>query len=89
MEDKMKKKIREKIAKIFCAMFRHSMIQDQCFGYFYCGRCSDQVGDSLASVYSAENVVVINHNCKRCLTNYKSCTWIDKFMVPWPFKKEE
>lgn len=80
----------KKLKRIFCAFFRHSRIQEACFGYFTCGRCGAQLGDSLASIYpEAANVVIIGHNCKRCRENYKKCNWIDKFLVPNPFKKEQ
>lgn len=78
----------QKLIEIFCAIFRHSRIQDECFGYFTCGRCGAQLGDALGGVYpAASKVVVIGHNCKICRKNYKKMTWVDKFLAPNPFKK--
>ncbi len=81
-----------KIKRIFCAVFRHSMIQTTFFGYYYCGRCGEQQGDTLASCYpSAKHAVIIGHNCEQCRANYKRLSWVDKLLVPNPFKelKEE
>lgn len=85
----MKKKIKEKITKLFCAIFDHSKIHENCIGYKYCGRCGTEVGDSLMGVYDGKHTVIVGHNCSLCIINYKNLTWIDKFMVPWPFKKEK
>ena len=77
----------EKLRKVICALIGHSKIQSTFFGYFYCGRCRDQVGDNLGSVYDAKDIVVIDHNCEQCRENYIKLTWRDKFMVPNPFKE--
>jgi len=80
----------EQKKSVVCSLIGHSMIQSTCFGYFYCGRCGNQVGDSLGSVYSqAPETVIIGHNCDVCRKNYKKMTWRDKFMVVDPFKVEE
>lgn len=72
-----------------CVLIGHSKIQTACFGYFNCGRCGDQLGDSLGSSYSgATTAVIIGHNCKTCRANYKKCTWVDTYLVPDPFKKQ-
>ena len=78
-----------KIKRVFCALFRHSEIQDEFFGAFYCGRCGAQVGDQLASIYNAANIVIIGHKCDKCVENYKKMTFVDKFLVPNPFKENE
>ena len=82
-----RKELIYKMKHIVCALIGHSKIQTACFGYYYCGRCSDQVGDALGSIYpQAEQAVIIGHNCETCRKNYKKMTWRDKFMVPYPFK---
>lgn len=74
---------------IVCVLIGHSLIQTTCFGYHYCGRCGDQVGDTLGSVYpGAEEAVIVDHNCKTCRKNYKSLTWKDKIYAPDPFKRK-
>ena len=75
---------------ITCQLIGHSKIQSTWFGYYYCGRCGDKLGDALGSVYTqAKEVVIIGHNCGVCRKNYEKCTWKDKFMVQDPFKEEE
>lgn len=83
------KKIIIKLKKICCALWGHSKIQHTFFGYWYCCRCEAQVGDSLGGVYSAENIVILNHNCKKCVENYKKLSWKDKFLVPYPFGEKK
>lgn len=74
-------KSNEERNRVTCAMIGHSRIQTTFFGYYYCGRCGEQVGDSLGSVYDASNVVIVDHNCKMCQDNYKKLTWRDKLYV--------
>ena len=83
MDDEQKK-------SVVCSLIGHSKIQTQCFGYYYCGRCGDQLGDTLASVYpEAENAVVVGHGCDTCHANFKECDWRDTFLAPNPFKSEQ
>jgi len=81
------KNIWQRFKKTFCTWTRHSRIHTNCFGYKYCARCGEQVGDSLAGYYYDENTVVIGHNCPKCFENYKKLSWIDKFLTPYPFKE--
>lgn len=78
----------KKIKAIFCILFGHSRITSVCFGYHYCGRCGNQIGDSLGACYDGSKDVVIGHNCPTCKANYKTLTWKDKFLAPNPFKAE-
>jgi hypothetical protein len=72
--------------QVVCALVGHSRIQTSFFGYYYCGRCNAQVGDSLGSIYpSAAAVVVVGHNCETCRANAKTLTWRDKLFAPDPF----
>lgn len=73
---------------VVCSLIGHSKIQKSCFGYFYCGRCGDQVGDTLAGCYDTKGVVIVGHNCKTCRKNYKLLTWKDRLYAPDPFKKQ-
>ena len=80
---------RQQRNEIVCSLIGHSRIQTTCFGYYSCGRCGQQLGDTLGSVYPfAEKVVVIGHNCEKCRSNYKECSWKDKLYVKNPFKKD-
>lgn len=71
---------------IICSLIGHSKIQTTCFGYFYCARCGDQLGDTLGGVYpDAESNVIVGHGCKQCKENYEKLTWRDKLYCPDPF----
>ena len=73
---------------IVCSLIGHSSICTWCFGYRYCGRCSDQLGDSLGSIdLGVGSSVIVGHKCKECRANFKHCTWKDKLYVADPFKK--
>lgn len=81
---------KKKRNKVVCSLIGHSIISTMCFGYRYCARCGEQVGDNIGSVdYGAESSVIVGHNCKVCRKNYKKCTWRDKLYCPDPFKKEK
>lgn len=72
---------------IVCSLIGHSLICKAFWGYRYCGRCGDKLGDSLASIdMGIKEAVLIGHKCKTCVSNYKKCTWKDKYLVPDPFK---
>lgn len=84
IEDEQQKK------EVTCALIGHSRIQTFCFGYFYCARCGEQLGDSLGGYYAnAEKVVIVGHKCPICEKNYKELTWKDKIFCPNPFTDEE
>lgn len=73
-------------ASVVCALVGHSRIQTHCFGYYYCGRCGAQVGDTLAGVYpEALEAVIVGHKCERCVDNAKTLTWRDRLYAPDPF----
>ena len=78
------KRAREKFTAIFCAVFRHSNIVSTFFGYVYCGRCKDQIGDCLGSVYRNRLVVSVDCDCVECRANLKKATWVDLFMCERP-----
>jgi len=80
---------KEQRNSIVCSLIGHSRIQTSCFGYYYCGRCGYQVGDTLGSIYEGvKEVVIIGHNCPTCRKNYKTLTWEDKLYAPNPFPRE-
>lgn len=75
---------------LVCSILGHSRISTGWFGYRYCARCSDQLGDSLGSIdLGAKGSVLVGHNCKECRKNYKQCTWRDKLYCPDPFKNDK
>jgi len=81
-------KDKEQRNNIICSLIGHSRICTTCIGYRYCGRCGDQLGDSLGSMdFGNKSAVLIGHNCPTCRKNYKKCTWKDKLYVKNPFTK--
>lgn len=78
----------KKIKSIICVLIGHSRIESTFFGYHYCGRCGDQTGDSLVSIYSGEDSVIIGHNCDKCRENYSKMNWKHKLFVGNPFKNK-
>ena len=80
----MKTKILDKIKAVFCALFRHSHIQESCFGYVSCARCGTQLGDTLAGSYSDPLVVGVACACDVCANNWSKMTWVDRFLAPKP-----
>jgi hypothetical protein len=71
-----------------CAFLGHSRIIEGFLGYQYCGRCGEQVGDTLGGA-GIRFSVGIGHNCKTCQENYKQMTWRDKLFVRYPFTEEQ
>lgn len=75
--------------RILCELIGHSRISTTCFGYRYCARCGDQLGDNLGSIDSGrEDCVIVGHNCKTCRKNAKTLTWKDTLFAPNPFPKK-
>jgi ribosomal protein L37AE/L43A len=71
--------------QVVCALVGHSRIQTHCFGYWYCGRCDAQVGDTLGGAYDANKSVLVGHDCEVCRKNAESLTWRDTMLAPDPF----
>lgn len=71
-----------------CVMVGHSRIILTDFGYIYCARCEDRIGDSLAGYFDGSKSVIVGHNCEQCRENSKSLTWKDTLMAPDPFAEE-
>ena len=96
MEIKTKKELLKKLEalgtldddtkkNVVCALIGHSSIVTMFFGYVYCGRCGDQIGDSLGGSFNSEHHVFVGHNCKTCISNYGAMNWKDKYLCPDPF----
>ena len=65
----MLKPTKEQERKIYCVKHGHARFVTTTWGYYYCGRCGDKVGDNLASVYlDADKVLVIGCRDKPCKT---------------------
>lgn len=46
---------------IYCIKHGHSRLRDHFFGYHYCCRCREQLGDSLAGAYRSDDGVYVHH----------------------------
>ena len=79
----------EQRKNITCALLGHSHITTGFFGYVYCARCGEQIGDALAGSYYDPLEVRVGHNCPTCRTNYGKLGWEDKILTPDSFIKEE
>ena len=53
-------------AQIYCIKHGHADYISMCFGYVHCGRCNEQIGDTLAGVYDTSEKLVIGHQCEKC-----------------------
>lgn len=51
----------ERERRILCARWGHSRIRDFFFGYHYCARCGNTLGDSLGGAYSDTEAVYLHH----------------------------
>lgn len=79
----MKNKVSlEKRRKIFCVTHRHSNVITSCFGYIYCARCGQQIGDTLAGCYENASAVLVDHGCEECKANAKKLTRHDTALLP-------
>ena len=73
--------------RVMCAHWGHSNIVTSFFGYIYCARCGEQIGDYLGSVWRNERAVQVGHDCEVCHENYGKLQTADKFLAPDPFKE--
>ena len=70
---------------ITCSILGHSHITTGYFGYVYCARCGEEVGDQLLGIYYDPLEVRVGHNCPICRANYKKLDWKSKVLTPNPF----
>ena len=75
----------EKLKAVICALFGHSRIITQCFGYIHCARCEAQIGDTLAGSFDTKKCVLLYHDCETCREAAKTLTWHDRLLTPNPF----
>lgn len=73
---------------ITCALLGHSHITTGCFGYIYCARCGEQIGDMLGGCFYDPLEVRVGHNCPICRANYEKLGWESKVLSPNPFTEE-
>jgi DNA-directed RNA polymerase subunit RPC12/RpoP len=79
----------EQKKRVACSLIGHSLIQTASFGYYYCARCGEQVGDNFGGIYpNAGKTVIVGHKCPTCEENFNKLTWKDKVLCPDPFADE-
>ena len=73
----MRLKLQQK-AQIYCVKYGHADYVWNCFGYVHCGRCGDQVGDRLASIFDTTDKIWVGHKCQTCNKLRKKLSLLDK-----------
>ena len=79
----------QKRREITCALLGHSHITTGCWGYVYCARCGEQIGDALGGIFCDPLEVRVGHNCPTCRANYAKLGWESKVLAPDPSTGEE
>jgi len=82
---------KEQEARIYCIKKGHADYVTMFFGYVYCGRCGDQIGDRLAGIYDTRKKAIIGckkKNCKECGAIIKKLSPLDKEIAK-RLKKDE
>lgn len=76
----VKKWFLSKVAVVFCALVRHSLLHD-CTSilFVYCGRCGGQI-----TPREMPRGVGIHCGCEDCRAAYAKTGWVDRFLVPRP-----
>ena len=78
MEKKLSKKQK---MRIYCVKHGHANYIFSCFGYIHCGRCEEQIGDTLGGIFDLTNRMIIGHKCKKCNKIRKSLKKFDLKIV--------
>lgn len=81
---------REEKALLFCHRNGHSRIVESDWGYIYCCRCGQQIGDLLGGGFRVTDEYMVGHDDRECLDNWLNLTKEDKHLVPrkyWYKKK--
>ena len=65
-------------AQIYCVKHGHANYVWRFYGYVHCGRCGEQIGDQLASVFDTKHKMVVGHKCKTCNKIRKKLSQLDK-----------
>ncbi len=81
----------EQDAKIYCVKHGHADYVTVCMGYAYCGRCGDQIGDTLGGAFNLTKKVITGcweSSCQHCNDNRKKITGFDKIILERLERKE-
>ena len=64
-------------AQIYCVKHGHAKFVWSFFGYVHCGRCGEQIGDTLAAIFSGEGYVSVGHDCDECTKVISTLSQLD------------
>lgn len=78
----------DKKPAVVCSLVGHSQVVTGCLGYVYCGRCGQQIGDTLGSICDLSEAVIVGHDRDVCRCNYDKLGWEHKLLTPDPFKEK-
>lgn len=76
-------------ASIYCIKHGHADYIWTFFGYVHCGRCGDQIGDTLAGVFDTKKMIVVGHKCKMCSSLKRKLNKLDKEILKRLEKNKE
>lgn len=79
MVEKQLTKVQE--AEIYCVKNGHADYIYKCWGYVHCGRCGQQIGDTLGGVFPCDKIIEVACDaspCKHCDPIYKKLSKMDK-----------
>jgi len=65
-------------AQIYCIKHGHADFISTFFGYVYCGRCGEQIGDQLAGIFDTTDKILVNHKCEKCKKAKRKLSALDK-----------
>jgi hypothetical protein len=54
------------VKSTLCTLYGHPPVLTTCFGYEYCARCGEQLGDSLGGIGTSQGKMVVGHSCAVC-----------------------
>lgn len=57
---------KEQRLQIYCVKHGHAKFVYKFWGYVHCGRCREQIGDQLGSIFDTTQLMVLGHKCKVC-----------------------
>ena len=67
-------------AKIYCIKNEHAKYATNCMGYISCGRCGDQIGDSIGGIFDGAGLALVGHKCDTCTEAFNKLSDIDQLI---------
>lgn len=73
--------MKNKLQKILCALFGHPRVVINDFGYKYCARCNEQLGDSLGGYWTGDGFCELLCDCDECKGVKRILKWHEKLLT--------